>query len=312
MLVLTVLSLAPLHALIDSHYRPFLAFKGLPPLHPRHRSSLVNQGTGQKNAHPYVRLAAQKRDRAGSSTSRRSKPKQKGGSKQGEENQCRAAASHGIKPGHTLVVATESLAGGSSKGSGSGVAKVDGLIIFVAGALPGAKVECKVTAVKRDYLEAGILQILSPSPDTTESPCPLFRSHGAGCGGCKLLGMTYEAQLREKQAQVDQVFASWAAENGTTVHQIIAAAPEDRLQHRNRVDFAASARAYLPPPEGGPAFGAEIKEAPPVARRVTGMSVAQNSEPSMFLGLRPLGAKFQTRLHEIENMKGKWRINELI
>jgi tRNA/tmRNA/rRNA uracil-C5-methylase (TrmA/RlmC/RlmD family) len=57
--------------------------------------------------------------------------------------------------------------------------------------------------------------------------------------------MSYEAQLREKQTQVDKVFAT--AENSTVVHPIIlhpiiAAAPPDRQQHRNRVDYAFSAR----------------------------------------------------------------------
>ena len=82
--------------------------------------------------------------------------------------------------------------------------------------------------------------------------------------------------------------------NTAVVHTIIAAAPPDRQQHRNRVDYAFSARQWLPPPEGASAFGGEVLESQAPAR-ATGR--ASSSRPgrdaaaraAVFLGLRPSG-----------------------
>lgn len=243
-------------------------------------------------------LVAQRTDRSGGKGS--SKRVKKPTSSQWGSNQQRVAAAHTVKRGDTMTVDILSLAGGSGKSAGSGVAKVDGLIVFVEGALPGSRVEVKVTDVKRGYVEASIVCLLMPSPDAAPAPCPFFRSQGSGCGGCKLLGMSYEAQLREKQTQVDKVFAT--AENSTVVrpiilHPIIAAAPPDRQQHRNRVDYAFSARQWLPPPEGASAFGGEVLESQAPARATGATGRASSSLPgrdaaaraAVFLGLRPSG-----------------------
>ena len=45
----------------------------------------------------------------------------------GSANQYRAAAAHGVAQGDTLTVDIHALAGGTGKGAGAGVAKVDGL-----------------------------------------------------------------------------------------------------------------------------------------------------------------------------------------
>ena len=208
---------------------------------------------------------------------------------QGQRNQ--QSVAHGIKTGDELTLDIESLAGGSGRSAGSGVAKLDGLVVFVEGALPDSQVAAKVTAIKSDFVEAKIERIISPSPDTAVAPCPFFRPQGGGCGGCKLLGMTYEAQLREKQAQVELAFAALATAHGALIHPITAASEDDRVRHRNRVDFAASARQYIPPPMGGSAFGAQIQDAVKAAR-ATGAKARGSGDASgrgIFLGLRPAG-----------------------
>ena len=98
----------------------------------------------------------------------------------GSGNQYRAAAAHGVKRGDTLTVDIDAMAGGTGKGAGAGVAKVDGLIFFVEGALPGSRVQVKVTGVKPDYVEACIERVVTPSPDAVASPCGVFRANGGG------------------------------------------------------------------------------------------------------------------------------------
>ena len=98
----------------------------------------------------------------------------------GSGNQYRAAAEHGVKRGDTLTVDIDALAGGTGKGAGAGVAKVDGLVFFVEGALPGSRVQAKVTGVKPDYVEACIERVVTPSPDAVAAPCGVFRANGGG------------------------------------------------------------------------------------------------------------------------------------
>ena len=55
--------------------------------------------------------------------------------------------------------------------------------------------------VKREFASARAVQLVSPSPDAVAPPCPLAT---AGCGGCKLQGLSYAAQLRHKDQQVER------------------------------------------------------------------------------------------------------------
>jgi predicted RNA-binding protein with TRAM domain len=230
------------------------------------------------------RVLAARRSDGGKRSGRARKPDSGGAS----DNQHRAAAAHGVKRGDALTVDVASLAGGTGKGAGCGVARKDGLIIFIEGALPGSRVEVTVTGVKTEYIEARIRDVIHPSPDAVASPCAHFRSQGSGCGGCRLLGMSYEGQLREKQAQVDQVFGGWA-QNGTAVRRIIGADPSERTNHRNRLDFAFAASQWIPPAEGGSAFGG-VRERAAEPQRATGASSGGDaSVRTMFVGFRPSG-----------------------
>src|ERR1700692_2929940 len=48
---------------------------------------------------------------------------------------------------------------------GAGVARTEGYVVFVAGALPGDRVRAVITKRKRAYAEARTIEILQPSPD---------------------------------------------------------------------------------------------------------------------------------------------------
>ncbi len=80
-----------------------------------------------------------------------------------------------------------------------GVARADGFTVFVPGALPGEKIRARVETVKKSYATAALTEILEASPERTEPRCPVYES----CGGCQLQHLSYAAQLREKQRQVE-------------------------------------------------------------------------------------------------------------
>jgi 23S rRNA (uracil1939-C5)-methyltransferase len=81
---------------------------------------------------------------------------------------------------------------------GRGVAEVDGRAVFVAGALPAERVRIRTRKRRRRYHEAELVEIVEPSADRVEPPCPYF----GVCGGCALQHLEYRAQVRFKQQVV--------------------------------------------------------------------------------------------------------------
>ena len=73
-----------------------------------------------------------------------------------------------------------------------------GFVVLCDRALPGERLMARVTEVRRGFAEAEKLRSLSPPASAVTPPCP----HFGPCGGCSLQGISYEAQLREKQNQV--------------------------------------------------------------------------------------------------------------
>lgn len=103
-----------------------------------------------------------------------------------------------VKAGDLIELKVESV----TFGEGRGVGRLDGLVFFVEGAVPGDYIKAFVTKVKKNYGEATINNIITPSADRIEAPCPIFHS----CGGCSLQMMTYQRQLREKQKILERAF----------------------------------------------------------------------------------------------------------
>ena len=81
---------------------------------------------------------------------------------------------------------------------GSGVGKADGFALFVKDTIPGDQVKVKIMKMKKRYGYARLMEILVPSPDRIQAPCPVARQ----CGGCQIQQMSYERQLTFKENKV--------------------------------------------------------------------------------------------------------------
>jgi len=79
-----------------------------------------------------------------------------------------------------------------------GVARIDGKAVFVTDALPGERVMLKRVKRHRNFDEAVLESVITPSPDRVTPPCP----HYGTCGGCALQHLAPAAQLAFKQAQL--------------------------------------------------------------------------------------------------------------
>ncbi len=78
---------------------------------------------------------------------------------------------------------------------GRGVARVEGKVVFVDGALPGERVMFRYTCRRRKNDEGRVTEILEPSPERVSPRCQWFER----CGGCTLQHLDPEAQIRLKQ-----------------------------------------------------------------------------------------------------------------
>jgi 23S rRNA (uracil1939-C5)-methyltransferase len=81
---------------------------------------------------------------------------------------------------------------------GRGVARDAGKAVFIEGALAGERVRYRVFKRRRQLDEAGLVEILTPSPDRVEPRC----GHFGVCGGCSLQHLSAPAQLEAKQRQL--------------------------------------------------------------------------------------------------------------
>lgn len=83
---------------------------------------------------------------------------------------------------------------------GAGVARAeDGRIVFVEGALAGETVDVELIKVDKRWSRARVVRVLEPSTERVPVPC----THQVeGCGGCDLLHVHADAQLRMKSSMV--------------------------------------------------------------------------------------------------------------
>jgi len=89
---------------------------------------------------------------------------------------------------------------GPPANGGACVARHDGRVVFVRGALPGERVRAQVTARRDAYWHAQVREVIAASPDRIAPLCPIAGPDGAGC--CDLAFAAPEAARRLKAAVV--------------------------------------------------------------------------------------------------------------
>jgi 23S rRNA (uracil1939-C5)-methyltransferase len=127
------------------------------------------------------------------------------------------------RQGDELELTVESLAHG-----GAGVARHEGFVVFVRGAVPGDRVRARVSKSKRSFAEADVAELLEPSPERVEPAAP----HP----GAPWQVLPYECQLREKEAQVRDALTRLGAFERPPVEPIVPAAQQ--LRYRNKVEYS--------------------------------------------------------------------------
>lgn len=92
---------------------------------------------------------------------------------------------------------------------GTGIARVDGFVVFVENACPQDELKVKITKVTKNYANASVLEILTPSPHRVEPFCAMQKV----CGSCQLQFIDYDYQLELKRQIVEDAMRSIASLN---------------------------------------------------------------------------------------------------
>ena len=115
---------------------------------------------------------------------------------------------------------------------GQGVGRLDGLAVFVKGALIGERVRAEIVRSAPRFAEARLIEALEKNQNRVEAPCENF----ARCGGCGLMHMNYAHQLEFKRMKVENAFRRIGGFENIEVRPC-AASPET-LRYRNKAVFS--------------------------------------------------------------------------
>lgn len=89
---------------------------------------------------------------------------------------------------------------------GEGVAKLDGMVIFIPFTLVGEVVKCEIVFVKKSFARAKVIKLIKASKLRETPLCPHFRK----CGGCDMQHIKYAEQLKIKKENVQNCFKKYA------------------------------------------------------------------------------------------------------
>jgi 23S rRNA (uracil1939-C5)-methyltransferase len=103
---------------------------------------------------------------------------------------------------------------------GDGLARKDGMTVFIPTAAPGDRLRIRVTEIGRGFARGEILEVLQPGPARRDPKC----RHFGQCGGCQLQHVDYVAQLDAKVGFVRESLRRLGAIDWTSDIPIRAAA----------------------------------------------------------------------------------------
>jgi len=143
-----------------------------------------------------------------------------------------------IKKGLQVEVEIEDIAFG-----GRGLARLDGMAVFVDQAVPGDRVSIRIFKKKKNYAEARVVDLIEASPFRINPPC----EYSGFCGGCKWQFLHYDQQLIYKRQHVLDSLEHIGLIKNVVVHPTIPS--EITFGYRNKMEFSCADRRWLLPAE---------------------------------------------------------------
>jgi 23S rRNA (uracil1939-C5)-methyltransferase len=115
--------------------------------------------------------------------------------------------------------------------NGEGVAKVDGKVLLISGALIDEIVDCEIVEDFGNYAVCKLNKVISPSEMRQTPPCPFFNE----CGGCALQHMKYTEQRKFKSLNVQKTIKKITGIN-FSVNQTVGCS--SAFNYRNKMSFS--------------------------------------------------------------------------
>lgn len=122
---------------------------------------------------------------------------------------------------------------------GRSVARIEGKVIFVDGAVPGDTVDVQIYKKKSKYMEGNAIKIKVPSPVRVQPPC----IHFGPCGGCKWQHLDYPAQLKFKEEEILQALIRIGGIDLPPTRPILGS--KLQFRYRNKMDYAFGNSRWL-------------------------------------------------------------------
>ena len=126
--------------------------------------------------------------------------------------------------GSKVQVKIEKLATG-----GAGVARHEGLVIFVQQSAPDDELLVEITLQKKNFAEARIVQVLKPGPARRSTPCPVADR----CGGCNWQHIHESEQQKQKEQIVHDTLKKFLRDTDFS-YLPIKPSPQS-FRYRNRI-----------------------------------------------------------------------------
>ncbi|MFH1051993.1 MAG: 23S rRNA (uracil(1939)-C(5))-methyltransferase RlmD [bacterium] len=122
---------------------------------------------------------------------------------------------------------------------GISIARKEGLVYFVKGAVPGDKVIAQVRRKRKNHVECVLSDLLNPSPLRAEPKCDYF----GVCGGCSWQHFNYSEQLKWKKQQVEDAFTRIAKIPFESIEETLASPKV--YNYRNKMEFSFGNSRWL-------------------------------------------------------------------
>ena len=175
-------------------------------------------------------------------------------------------------------------------GGEMGIAHLEGMTLFVQGALPGEKVLARAQKVEKTHAFLKTLQVLSPAADRVSPPCPYYEK----CGGCVCQHMTYDLSLQMKRERVQDALKRIG---GIEMEVRPVIGMDDPWRYRNKTAL----------PVGGEKSAPQIGFFAPRSHRiidVDGCLIAREESDQVARVLREWMIKFQVEPYREDTRKG--------
>jgi 23S rRNA (uracil1939-C5)-methyltransferase len=105
-------------------------------------------------------------------------------------------------------------------------------VVFIPQTIPGDLVRARITAIKRKYADARLIEYIRHSENAVEPKCRHFEI----CGGCSFQNLGYEDQLEAKQDAIRQHLIRIGKIDDPPLDDVIGA--ENQFFYRNKMEFS--------------------------------------------------------------------------